>query len=100
MYSIVCHPRYVVLLLGHQLLLIIFSATKPPQQASDPPEVTTMMIPVTSVYDLPLLCVQVYVLGPKHDPSTVLSLLSDNKEIDEEELKKFKHIHTCEVGTR
>lgn len=39
-------------------------------------------------------------LGPKHDPSTVLSLLSNNKEIDEEELKKFKHIHTCEVSTR
>lgn len=37
-------------------------------------------------------------LGPKHDPSTVLSLLSDDKLIDEEELKKFKHIHTCEVS--
>lgn len=38
-------------------------------------------------------------LGPKHDPSTVLSVLSNSKEIDEEELKKFKHIHTCEVST-
>lgn len=40
---------------------------------------------------------KVYVLGPKHDPSTVLSLLSEDKENDEEEIKKFKHIHTCEV---
>lgn len=45
------------------------------------------------------MCVQVYVLGPKHDPSTVLSLLSDDKEADKEELMKFKHIHTCEVST-
>lgn len=47
-----------------------------------------------------LVCVQVYVLGPKHDPSTVLSLLSEDKENDEEEIKKFKHIHTCEVSAR
>lgn len=39
-----------------------------------------------------------YVLGPKHDPSTVLSRLSEDKEIDEEEMKNFKHIHTCEVS--
>ncbi|KAK8380275.1 hypothetical protein O3P69_016707 [Scylla paramamosain] len=41
---------------------------------------------------------KVYVLGPKHDPSTVLSCLSEDKEIDEEEIKNFKHIHTCEVS--
>lgn len=41
---------------------------------------------------------KVYVLGPKHDPSTVLGLLSNNKEIHEEELTNFKHIHTCEVS--
>ncbi|MPC25037.1 Elongation factor-like GTPase 1 [Portunus trituberculatus] len=41
---------------------------------------------------------KVYVLGPKHDPSTVLSHLSEDKEIDEEEIKNFKHIHTCEVN--
>ncbi|KAG0724152.1 Elongation factor-like GTPase 1 [Chionoecetes opilio] len=40
---------------------------------------------------------KVYVLGPKHDPSTVLSLLTEDKERDEEEIKKFKHITTCEA---
>lgn len=52
------------------------------------------------MFDLFVLCVQVYVLGPKHDPSTVLSLLSEDKESDQEEIKKFKHIHICEVSAR
>lgn len=89
--------KYVALLPGHQLQFIIFlnkfalTCTRFSRNHDSDD--------ATNVFDLPHLCVQVYVLGPKHDPSTVLSLLSGDKEADEEELKKFKHIHTCEVST-
>ncbi|KAK3863901.1 hypothetical protein Pcinc_030368 [Petrolisthes cinctipes] len=39
---------------------------------------------------------KVYVLGPKHDPATVLALLKE-EDISEESVKNYQHINVCQV---
>ncbi|KAK8740714.1 hypothetical protein OTU49_002668 [Cherax quadricarinatus] len=41
---------------------------------------------------------KVYVLGPKHDPNTVLALTALNEQQIEEKLKDYKHIHICKIS--
>lgn len=40
---------------------------------------------------------KVYILGPKHDPSVVLAQLGDGRQLSEENIGEFKHIHICEI---
>ena len=81
------------------LILPLLFIHKSPKFSSGVSSLGNMIICLSLMFVcLFCVCVQVYVLGPKHDPSTVLSCLSEDKEIDEEEIKNFKHIHTCEVS--
>ncbi|KAG7178014.1 elongation factor-like GTPase 1 [Homarus americanus] len=41
---------------------------------------------------------KVYVLGPKHDPSLALNLMTLGDEQEEESLKGHKHIHVCQIS--
>ncbi|XP_071518926.1 elongation factor-like GTPase 1 [Panulirus ornatus] len=41
---------------------------------------------------------KVYVLGPKHDPSTALSLVALSSEEIEGNLKEHTHIHICQIS--
>ncbi|XP_045616084.1 elongation factor-like GTPase 1 [Procambarus clarkii] len=41
---------------------------------------------------------KVYVLSPKHDPSSALALTALGEEELEEKLKDYKHIHTCKIS--
>lgn len=39
-------------------------------------------------------------LGPKHDPSSALKLMTESEEEIEENLKNYKHIHVGQVSSR